>query len=901
MNATEKGELIKQYLRDYPALPSQRIARIICEKFPEYGTQESIRTMVRRYRGVQGKSSRNSSVNDEFIYNPTDLPLPYTYDSTPFVIKEKSALVLPDLHFPVQDNRAIDTAINWTLKYEKPECIVLNGDVIDCVIPETKILTYDLRWIPAGSLNVGDRIIGFDENSPWKDVANRRVSRKLRSSIVESCEVAKQEIIALHMDDGTVLRCSPGHRWLGRRNRRTMAVDWMRADEIYEKVNAGKSISISKVVDPWTVERDYDSGYIAGAFDGEGSLTFHKCANNFGHITFAQRMNSFMKKVIDAVKRKGFDIYLGKSNSSDCMSLVILRGMWAFAEFIGRFDIPRFREKWVERAPIDGYSLATHLRTVVRAEKQGYGDVVVLQTSTKTYIAEGFCSHNCYQLSRFLKNPNRAGVEEEIEDVRDFLQVLQDAFKLKIYYKFSNHERRFENYIYTHAGELVNIKELALEYLLKLKEYNCVPIKDKRIIKLGKLNIIHGDELQRGMTAPVNPARGLFLKCKATTLGSHSHITSEHSGRTINRELITCWSTGCLCYSDDTDILTDFGFKNFKDVNLGDKIANYNPQTSEITLSHPLAIQHLPYSGDMIHIKNDRIDALTTPEHKFLVMRHDRAIKSMSATEIHYRNKENKIPISGYFVNKDYDTVKASLIGWIIGEGTLDNSNSYPRISIYQTKQVGLNEIFDLIGKLDLKYSVSKDKRNGNQRIRFSTQDSRIILSWFDGGDIKSIPRELLNSNKSSLMSLYESLISSDGSRKKNGTDYFATIYIGLATQFSELCCKIGYSNRIKQCLTPPNKLTKGGSYYRCLVRKFQYREIGTTTIIPYSGVVHDVTSNTGWIIVRRNNSIFISSNCDLQPEWNTINEWNHGFAYISRQDSYFRVINLRIENGIVY
>jgi hypothetical protein len=287
MQTQEIGDVVKEHLRDYPTSPSQRIARIIFEKRPDLGTQEQIRTCIRYYRGSQGIRSRELSTTEEFS-NPTyELPVPYAYDSSPFIVQEKSALLLPDLHFPVQDNRAIETAITWGIKHRENhplECIILTGDVIDA-----------------------------------------------------------------------------------------------------------------------------------------------------------------------------------------------------------------------------------------------------------------------HSLSHFIVDPNHKGIEEEMEDVKDFLHVLKDAFNLPIYYKFANHERRYENYIFVHASKLAKIKALALELMLHLSDYNCIPIKNKRVMQFGELNIIHGDEIQKGVSSPVNPARTLFLKCKAPTIGGHSHVTSEHSGRTINRKLITCWSTGALC------------------------------------------------------------------------------------------------------------------------------------------------------------------------------------------------------------------------------------------------------------------------------------------------------------------------------------------------------------------
>ena len=47
--------------------------------------------------------------------------------------------------------------------------------------------------------------------------------------------------------------------------------------------------------------------------------------------------------------------------------------------------------------------------------------------------------------------------------------------------------------------------------------------------------------------APVNAARGVFMRAKSSMLIGHVHSTSNHSETNIKEEPISCWSTGCLC------------------------------------------------------------------------------------------------------------------------------------------------------------------------------------------------------------------------------------------------------------------------------------------------------------------------------------------------------------------
>jgi len=65
-------------------------------------------------------------------------------------------------------------------------------------------------------------------------------------------------------------------------------------------------------------------------------------------------------------------------------------------------------------------------------------------------------------------------------------------------------------------------------------------------MKLNGLNGIHGHEYIGGISAPVNVARGLYLRGKVSAFQGHNHATSEHSETDMNGKIVTTWSIGCL-------------------------------------------------------------------------------------------------------------------------------------------------------------------------------------------------------------------------------------------------------------------------------------------------------------------------------------------------------------------
>jgi hypothetical protein len=68
-----------------------------------------------------------------------------------------------------------------------------------------------------------------------------------------------------------------------------------------------------------------------------------------------------------------------------------------------------------------------------------------------------------------------------------------------------------------------------------------------RPIKAGKLHIIHGHEYKFNISNPVNPARGFYMRAKTHVIGSHLHQSSQHSAKALDGNVISTWSTGCLC------------------------------------------------------------------------------------------------------------------------------------------------------------------------------------------------------------------------------------------------------------------------------------------------------------------------------------------------------------------
>jgi len=153
---------------------------------------------------------------------------------------------------------------------------------------------------------------------------------------------------------------------------------------------------------------------------------------------------------------------------------------------------------------------------------------------------------DCFRLSRYTKDPRKRNFAQELDTFKALFDVFEKQLKCKIYFKSGNHEARYEAFLFEKAKELVGVDEFEFENIIKARARGIDMIADKRYMLMNNLAGIHGHEYIGGITAPVNPARGLFLKSKVSCFQGHNHQTSEHTEPTLTGKMVTTWSLGCL-------------------------------------------------------------------------------------------------------------------------------------------------------------------------------------------------------------------------------------------------------------------------------------------------------------------------------------------------------------------
>jgi len=172
------------------------------------------------------------------------------------------------------------------------------------------------------------------------------------------------------------------------------------------------------------------------------------------------------------------------------------------------------------------------------AKKDNYTDFVLLDGDVNDH----------YIISRFEKDPRNRSFKSELDDTIKLFDSLERAFpKAQVIIKYGNHDNRLERFLRARAPELLDMQDFIKEEYLRTKQRGFVTVPHDVPIKVGKLNIVHGHEIQN-VSLAVNPARGAYLKAMECVLLAHCHRTSQHAETSLSGRLDTSWSIGCLCY-----------------------------------------------------------------------------------------------------------------------------------------------------------------------------------------------------------------------------------------------------------------------------------------------------------------------------------------------------------------
>jgi hypothetical protein len=337
------------------------------------------------------------------------------------------------------------------------------------------------------------------------------------------------------------------------------------------------------------------------------------------------------------------------------------------------------------------------------------------------------------------------------------------------------------------------------------------------------------------------------------------------------------WTYGCL--SEDTEILTESGWRLGVDVSKGEEVACWNPDSEEITLSPVQEVFKAPFTGSLVSFKNDNTDQLLTPNHRVYKKHRIRKMvegvrvsseeESWSVQEAGEINRWNNIrlPLTGLHNGKGIGGVKrAALLGWVWTEGGFDNPPS-TGVRIYQSSvnQDHVDEIQDLLNELVPYHKKYEREREYKGRKYVET-------CWFFTGEMAQWARSMLPDKHPDWAllwgmtleekhSLLDAALKGDGSNSGGRWAFYQKSKEDLIW-FQTLCHVMGWQARLNF-----KKIVAG--IHKNPVTQLQGRHLKASVSEDYDGEVWCVRVPTGAFLARRKGKIFVTGNSGFPKSLN--------------------------------
>lgn len=361
-----------------------------------------------------------------------------------------------------------------------------------------------------------------------------------------------------------------------------------------------------------------------------------------------------------------------------------------------------------------------------------------------------------------------------------------------------------------------------------------------------------------------------------------------------------CKTAGQTCFDDETEVLTDDGWKKFEDLDRSELVLTLNPKTGVAEFQRPEGYQVYDYEGFVFGFESSSLSFLLTPDHRQWAKVRDldqygfyptwqvasRTFLVRTAPDGWQGAVPDFVEIPGFdysqrisnHVGGDYGTRNYSVPSPRFDES--ESIRAFALLCVYYATEGSLhkgegegiviygNHVEDvkrLAETLGLKAHAYMDSRNDCPRTM--VHGGKRVSRFFEdqcgkGSQNKKLPGWVLNLPSDWLEEIWATLVKTDGHvQKRSGTEYLVTTSKALADQAQEILCKIGYGSRLRE-----NKKIEGRlqTYAVCRkTRKQTYVNRGNKIEGKhYTGKVYCVTTSNGIVFVRRNGKPHFSGNC---------------------------------------
>jgi len=366
------------------------------------------------------------------------------------------------------------------------------------------------------------------------------------------------------------------------------------------------------------------------------------------------------------------------------------------------------------------------------------------------------------------------------------------------------------------------------------------------------------------------------------------------------------------CHDEETRILTQDGWKHFRDLTDDDQVAQWDADTREMSLVTPEVRTIREWDGPLYHYETrGGLDMMLTGTHRMRVgnsvgTRWETETAEQTAAragsvkfvgQVDWRGEEQgEVTLPGLPPSPGYQGCEPHVfkmddwlefVGYILSEGGIclrrSKSTGLPLpycIKMSQRETVSPEKTAKIKACMDRLSIVYSEFPNPNTGDVNWTICGKQLWHWFAGnmgypGDQKRIPRQYLSLSKRQLQILFDALVDGDGYvDPRDGCDsgaYYSTSK-GLCEDFQELCIRLG-----RRCVVRLHKPAEGNRKTRWRAmwstgRDYQFNSPNQRIKkVPYLGRVYCCKVPSGYIVTERNGCVAYQGNTGESTSYTVI------------------------------
>ena len=374
----------------------------------------------------------------------------------------------------------------------------------------------------------------------------------------------------------------------------------------------------------------------------------------------------------------------------------------------------------------------------------------------------------------------------------------------------------------------------------------------------------------------------------------HNYWTWKNNRNEARSELESKY--GYDCYSDDTEFLTEDGWKLFDEVGES-KLATFDQDHKVVFQSYTEKMDNL-YTGNMYHFTGQHQDTLVTAGHRMYVKDYSRNIKKdisdwkfEEACQVKKDHKVLKVikPKTNLqkFPNETYiGSLKLRnylrLLGWFVSDGSLSfNTKGEPKsLSISQSKKgSSLTQTITRLRNVgELKCKHYAYKREGKDLTENTwVFDKELAKSVYQdcghGSHFKRLPKWVFYLTKSMMNQVLKCALQGDGTKRQQDKTYiYYSANKDLADDIQRLSFMCGYESSLWGPYVYERKEEKFKNLENCPMYQVHINMAPSEEDINSSNnvITMEVDSKrvvcfsvpNGTLVTRRNGKISLHGNC---------------------------------------